>query len=411
MDLASSTVWSSDSFPFRIGASDRPSNPFGLPDALPFRLALDTGYGGLVQVPDPAVLRALDTAYAHGSLLGTAMDDSPLGTAYLDDFMAFLKPLLSATGETPRALEIGAGRGYLLRRLTDLGIDAVGLEPGGSHAAHWSRYGVRVIRDRFPSPQVDGEFDLIIAHAVLEHIADAHAFLAAAHRRLRPGGRLLITVPDCAGPIALGDPSILLHEHFHYFTAAGLGRLLAGAGFRVEASRPSWHGGAMHVAASPGGTPAAPPPDADELGALASYGGRVRRMIGVFERRLRAVRDSGRSLGIFCAPRAVPYLPGCLRPDGRLGVRLFDDDPELTGRHFPPFAEAVEDRAALLDRPVDELWILSHSFGTTLRAALAGTPGMERTIVRTFSEILDDRADRTSGGDADYTSSSDLPAD
>jgi SAM-dependent methyltransferase len=49
--------------------------------------------------------------------------------------------------------------------------------------------------DAYHLPFPDGAFDVVIASEILEHIPDDRAAMAEAMRVLRPGGRLVVTVP------------------------------------------------------------------------------------------------------------------------------------------------------------------------------------------------------------------------
>jgi SAM-dependent methyltransferase len=70
----------------------------------------------------------------------------------------------------------------------------------------------------------DGAFDTVLCTEVLEHIPDPAAFLARAHRCLRPEGRLVLTVPFAA------RWHFIPHDYWR-FTPAGLRLLLTDAGF------------------------------------------------------------------------------------------------------------------------------------------------------------------------------------
>ncbi|TSC72471.1 MAG: methylase involved in ubiquinone/menaquinone biosynthesi [Parcubacteria group bacterium Gr01-1014_38] len=81
-------------------------------------------------------------------------------------------------------------------------------------------------------PLPDGSFDTVLCAEVLEHIPDPRRALAEIRRVLRPGGKLIITVPH------LG----YLHNEpndFYRYTTYGLRRLLEDGGFAVLSLEPS----------------------------------------------------------------------------------------------------------------------------------------------------------------------------
>lgn len=77
--------------------------------------------------------------------------------------------------------------------------------------------------DRWPVQ--DGSIDVVLATETLEHVPDPAVFLAEARRVLRPGGRLIVTVPFAA------RWHYIPHDYWRYtpsslrnlFEAAGLG--------------------------------------------------------------------------------------------------------------------------------------------------------------------------------------------
>lgn len=377
-------LWRTEALPFAVGCTMTPHNPAGLPDVYPFLLALDAQRGLLVQEPAPGLAGLLDRAYATGSLLGTAMDGTALGSRYADDFLRFIATIRPLAGT--RVLEIGAGRGYLLHLLLQNGADAVGIEPGTQNAPHWKRLGVSVIPESFPSPAIEGVFDLVLGYAVLEHVADLDGFLRAVRRHLRDDGTAIFSVPSSAEYIGSGDPSMLLHEHFSYFTEASLRRALAASGFAVRGLRRAGYGGALYVAAVPAARIVADVPEAGELAEARAYGARVETLRNTARTMLRALAAAGKRVGIYCPARALALL------DPSASLRFFDDDPELQGRFYPPFACAVESRQALIADPVDELWIMSRTFGPKLQAQLAAEPALRTCRMRLPDDLAASRA-------------------
>ena len=207
--------------PFSLGPQTAAVNPGGLPTTLPFRLVMDRRTGVLSQQRNERVEQCLESAYRSGSLLGPAMDDTDIGRPYARDFLEFvLRELRPLHGKS--LLEIGSGRGYLLKLLGDSGASAIGLEPGMANANYWRKFAVRVVHGMFPKDAPLAAYEAILAYAVLEHIPAPLPFLEQIRQALPPGGRVLLAVPDCEPHIIACDSAMLFHEHFSYFTQKSL---------------------------------------------------------------------------------------------------------------------------------------------------------------------------------------------
>lgn len=104
---------------------------------------------------------------------------------------------LRAAGADPRepVLDLGCGDGSFLRRLRRLGFrDLTGVDPHLPEEAE--EEGLRLVRGE--PDAIVGTFDLVMTHHSLEHAPDPAGFLAAARRRLAPGGRVLVRLPVVA---------------------------------------------------------------------------------------------------------------------------------------------------------------------------------------------------------------------
>lgn len=73
-------------------------------------------------------------------------------------------------------------------------------------------------------PVVDAAVDVVIATETLEHVPEPFSFLCEARRVLRPGGRLILTVPFAA------RWHYVPHDYWR-FTPSSLCRMLEGSGF------------------------------------------------------------------------------------------------------------------------------------------------------------------------------------
>jgi SAM-dependent methyltransferase len=131
-------------------------------------------------------------------------------------------------------LEIGCGTGFTLLALRDAlpraALTATELFPEGLEfarrrvpEAHFEQLDARDTR-------YEGAFDLVGAFDVLEHIDDDGAVLRAMRRALRPGGGLIVTVPQHPSLWSAADE--VAHHERRYRRRELVGRV-EDAGFRI----------------------------------------------------------------------------------------------------------------------------------------------------------------------------------
>jgi SAM-dependent methyltransferase len=95
-------------------------------------------------------------------------------------------------------LDVGSGRGEMLAAAQAEGIEAVGLELSQAMIDHAQRtLGVRVLRKTIEeyAAETDRSFDAVALLAVLEHVYDPDAMIAAVRRLTRPGSVLYVDIP------------------------------------------------------------------------------------------------------------------------------------------------------------------------------------------------------------------------
>jgi SAM-dependent methyltransferase len=97
--------------------------------------------------------------------------------------------------EGAQVLDIGCHRGEFLSSLGERIGPSVGLDPQAVPQTN-ARY--RLLAELFRPPMAfrDGSFDAVVLLATLEHIRDKDPLARECWRLLRPGGRVIITVPS-----------------------------------------------------------------------------------------------------------------------------------------------------------------------------------------------------------------------
>lgn len=170
-------------------------------------------------------------------------------TAYARDLITFRygPHLLLAGMAVPggRVLDVGMGEGALALHFQAQGHEVVGVELDPVLAAAARRRGLNVHEIDVATDDLSGlgAFDTVICADVLEHLAQPADALARLRGLLRPGGQLLVSLPNVAhasirlsllmGRFDYTQEGLLDKTHLRFFTRSSARRLLEHAGFRI----------------------------------------------------------------------------------------------------------------------------------------------------------------------------------
>lgn len=137
-----------------------------------------------------------------------------------------------------RLLDFGSGPGGFVRLADEAGWEATALEMNQASSEQLAAEGYQVIVKHLElSDLPPRSFDLISFWEVLEHLPDPRSVLLEARRLLRPGGLMLIMVPNAGSLVTrlLHDKSNTFggHSHLNHFHVPSLTRLLESANLRL----------------------------------------------------------------------------------------------------------------------------------------------------------------------------------
>lgn len=135
-----------------------------------------------------------------------------------------------------KILEIGCSGGPLIRALNSLGYKNVyGIDISQDAVDLCKRKGIRNINlmDGSRTDFDDGQFEVIIASDVLEHIKDEQNALSEWNRILKPTGLLIVFVPAFESLWSKHDEA---NQHYRRYSKSGLLRALESANFEVRRS-------------------------------------------------------------------------------------------------------------------------------------------------------------------------------
>lgn len=130
-------------------------------------------------------------------------------------------------------LDIGCGRGRILKMLSDRGLKGVGIDFQDvcleicQKRLHGTGVELKKSLDDIPGRT----FDLIIMSSVLEHIKDDQGYLMTISRLLNPGGFFLFTVP---GDMRLYGKRDIAYGHYRRYEKEELIEKLANADLHVH---------------------------------------------------------------------------------------------------------------------------------------------------------------------------------
>jgi len=194
------------------------------------------GLGRFDPIPRPEVVRALypDEYYGEPGRKFQPIIESLVrlvGARHIGFLSRDLAP-------GARVLDVGCGRGVLLGSLADGGFEVCGTEISAEAVRGADPRAEIRIADRLADAGFDAKsFDQVIIWHVFEHLDDPAATLAEIFRILKPGGRLVIAVPNFGSAQARWTGAAWFHldlpRHLFHFPASALRRLLERSGFEV----------------------------------------------------------------------------------------------------------------------------------------------------------------------------------
>ena len=142
-------------------------------------------------------------------------------------------------GKPGHVLDIGCGRGHLLRAFQRRGWEITGTEMSESAAAY-AREQLKLPVHVGNLADLKGPFDAIVMWHVLEHFERPNDALREVYRLLRPGGIFFVAVPNLGSAEARLSRDKWFHldvpRHLMHFASPVLKRYLAEVGFCVESA-------------------------------------------------------------------------------------------------------------------------------------------------------------------------------
>lgn len=156
------------------------------------------------------------------------------------------KLVQQVTGKSTGALlDVGAGTGAFANTMKNAGWNVTALEPDDiARSNAFNKYNLRLQSPETLYTLGDAQFDAITMWHVLEHVHDLHGYLAQFYKILKPGGRLIIAVPNYTSrdAKAYGEfwAAYDVPRHLYHFSPKSMQLLGQSKGFTLEDVKPMW---------------------------------------------------------------------------------------------------------------------------------------------------------------------------
>lgn len=156
-------------------------------------------------------------------------------------YLSLIQQALGQASQPVAFLEVGAGWAYASRIASSRGwsVDAIEYSPSCVSSLKLALPLESIVwQGSFESfyQHTEKTYDAILMSQVLEHALDPAEWLSYAYQLLRPGGCLIVAVPQFKGIygfLGVRDPYITPPEHLNFFTRRSLGLLATRLGFEV----------------------------------------------------------------------------------------------------------------------------------------------------------------------------------
>ncbi|MEO8174978.1 MAG: class I SAM-dependent methyltransferase [Sediminibacterium sp.] len=150
------------------------------------------------------------------------------------------------TGKTTgHLLDVGAGTGAFSHIMKHAGWNVTALEPDDiARKNAKDKYGLELQSPENLFSQPASQFDAITMWHVLEHVHDLHPYLEQFEKILKPGGKLIIAVPNYTSYDAKvykeNWAAYDVPRHLYHFSPKSISILMEMHGLKVDEIKPMW---------------------------------------------------------------------------------------------------------------------------------------------------------------------------
>jgi hypothetical protein len=225
-----------------------------------------------------------------------------------------------------------------------------------------------------------GQADVFVARHILEHAHTPQIFLEGLAPLVKPGGYLVVELPDCSKFLEACDYSFLWEEHIAYFTPATLRAFLEARGWEVLdilAYPYSLEDSLVAIARNRGTVGHCVARELPiELARGRNFAAKFQEVRGRIRRRLSAIRAEGHHVAIFGAGHLAGKFLNLHGTNEYIDL-VIDDNPNKQGFLMPGSGLPIVGSAVMEQGQVD-LCLLSLSPESEQKVLSAKTAFIER---------------------------------
>ncbi len=343
-----------------------------IPSRLGIRMNCVEAYDYLEYRPTPVELQAINLAYQQDANIGFLNPESGQMYTYGSSVNRFFLSVLQKY-PAEKVYEIGCGAGFSIQYAADHGYKVTGIDPS-EYSLRWSeRLGFELLNTFFDESLIAGQADLIFCNDVFEHVPQVDQFCRAVYKSLKPDGVFCFSTTNSSQSIALGDISMLEHQHVNMFTEQSIYSLLQQAGFSdVSVGGGSYGNTFQVIARKQKGICVVP--SSLPVNSCQGYFDRAQKMLSRFHR---FYREIGHSSHYYVPLRSIPYLASV----GNFGDSdVFDSNKSWQGKYIDGYDRPIKSVSDLNYQPGESFFIGSMTFYEEIKKMLLEHGYPERSI-------------------------------
>lgn len=174
-------------------------------------------------------VRRIFFKYYYGRDIKISFKEKLLLFLFQDRFGPFKKNLSGG-----KILDVGSGDGFFLSSAKELGWEVAGVEIDAASAKFATSFGLNVFAGILEEAKYGSDsFDVVRLSHSLEHTFDPAETILEAYRILKPGGSIIISVPNFSGlALRLFRNKLDVPKHLFHFTPKTLRHFLLRCGFK-----------------------------------------------------------------------------------------------------------------------------------------------------------------------------------